>query len=930
MATDSAAKKDLSEIKNELDELLKSNHAFAVLFRAIVDNYKEIIESQKKNADQQIKQQEEVNKEVENQEAETSKKTSKYKDSVKKFGESALKIYEHFEQFHDDYVSEINQFKDHFEKQIYGSVKKGEKIFEGGLLVNIQKFASDPNFGKVLAQRVKDKIFAPFKMIAAIGSSIVPGIRMFGSIGKNLFSFGKKSSPEGSIKSEKTKQKEDNTVNFLSGVLSGVLSSLFGANTGESEGEIESDADRVKRHQEESYFREKVLEYLALIVGQDKHTKGDVASKADGKDSGKGFLGSMLDMVDNILDITQHAKHGWRYLKTNIRWMSRGAYWRGLGTRIIGIMRSPLMRFAGGIAGAAMMAADAIGGVKKSTEWLGKKDGSTTAGKVASGIGGALGGTGPGLFDKGNAMDKAKNIAGGAMKGAAIGMMFGPLGALIGGGIGAVFSAIGGKNIAKALNWVWKGLKSLFGAIWKGISFIAKPIITYAKWVWGIWKKVFGFVFGIFGEIWDAVKSIFGFGKKGNKEGFFTKLWNIAKWLMPWYWAFRIGKALWNWASGLVKKVLGFFGFGKKSDDKGGGIFAKIWNIAKWFNPLYLAYRVGKAIWDWVSGLVGTVLDWFGLGDSKKDDSGDGFFAKIWNIAKWLNPIYLAYKVGEAIWNWVSGMVSNVLSWFGLGDDAEDKNEEGGFWDTILSIANWLNPFKLLGKIANAIIDTLGSFAKKILGWFGIDIGDIKEAASGAPSETSPEPAKVETVEDNSISNDTITTTNVTINSAGDSKYLNQSQLKELDRLVQANEREGLTIEDWVDKYGLDTIKTQISNSRDYSKKDNRGLFLSDAELERDKKFENTPRGYSVRNKDFHTARQGKALSIVNNASKHKSADITPDSSENTYEENRSFRESYYSSDSNKDNTKYVTSTPVFVNQNKANYLTSVAYPVTQ
>lgn len=926
MATESAAKKDLGEIQKELNELLKFNHAFAVMFRAMVDNYKEIVEAQKKSVDKQTKQQEDVNKDVEKQESKIDEKLTKYKDAIKKFGKGAIKIYENFEKFHDDYKSEIEKFKGHLEKQIYGSVPKGEKILEGGLLVNIKKFASDPDFGKVLAQRVKDKILTPFRMVGAVMTSIGPGFRMFASIGKNLLmmipgmsfvgkligsgmkkltSFGKnlfmkipgmsalgaffgkwskkdKKQPaaeQSGTSPEKSKQKGDNTINFLSGALGNLFG--LGANTGESEGEIESDADRVKRHQEEAHYREKVLEYLALIVGQDKHSTKEV-SVSEKESSGKGFFGSMLDMVDNILDITRHAKHGWRYLKTNIRWMSRGAYWRGLGTRIIGIMRSPLMRFAGGIAGAAMMAADAIGGVKKSTEWLGKKDGNTTAGKVASGIGGALGGTGPGLFDKGDAMDKAKNIAGGAMKGAAIGMMFGPLGALIGGGIGAVFSAIGGKNIAKALNWVWKGLKSLFGAIWKGISFIAKPIIKYVKWVWGIWKKVFGFVFGIFGEIWDAVKSIFGFGKKGKKEGFFTKLWNIAKWLMPWYWAFRIGKALWDWASGLVNKVLEFFGFGQNNDSEG------------------------------------------------------GFFSKIWNIAKWLNPIYLAYKVGEAIWGWVSGMVSSVLSWFGLGDDAEEEEEEGGFWDTILSIASWLNPFKLLGKIAEAIIDTLSSFAKKILGWFGIDIEDIRKAAQGK-GKPSAEAQKVEHTENANNSNDSydnrVNTTNVTINtpsptSTGDSKYLNKSQLKELDKLVQANEREGLTIEEWVDKYGLESISSDKINTRKYG--EDKLMFLSDKELARESKSS----GARQANRGKIGLKRDYANLIVENAKKHKYDGTLPTEDENKYGRNMQQGKTIVRAgdfgESHSNKPQYVTSTPVFVNQNKADYLTSVAYPVTQ
>ena len=114
---------------------------------------------------------------------------------------------------------------------------------------------------------------------------------------------------------------------------------------------------------------------------------------------------------------------------------------------------------AGGLYGLYAMGKDAIGGVNKAKEWTGS---DSTGAKVASGIGGALGGTGPGLFDEGSAGDKAKNIGGGALKGAGIGAAIGSIipglgtavGAAIGAGVGAVGSAIGGEKITKAIKGV--------------------------------------------------------------------------------------------------------------------------------------------------------------------------------------------------------------------------------------------------------------------------------------------------------------------------------------------------------------------------------------------------------------------------------------------------------------------------------------------
>lgn len=114
---------------------------------------------------------------------------------------------------------------------------------------------------------------------------------------------------------------------------------------------------------------------------------------------------------------------------------------------------------AGGIYGLYATGKDAIEGSKKAKEWIGN---DSTQAKVSSGIGAAIGGTGPGLGDEGSAKDKAKNIGGNALKGAALGAAVGSIipgvgtaiGAAVGTAAGAIGGAIGGEKLAKAANTV--------------------------------------------------------------------------------------------------------------------------------------------------------------------------------------------------------------------------------------------------------------------------------------------------------------------------------------------------------------------------------------------------------------------------------------------------------------------------------------------
>jgi hypothetical protein len=108
-----------------------------------------------------------------------------------------------------------------------------------------------------------------------------------------------------------------------------------------------------------------------------------------------------------------------------------------------------------GVAGIGMGLWDAFKAqsVARDRGWLGPVGKELIGGqKWAAGIGGFLGGTGYGLGEKGSTWaDIAKNASWGIGKGALIGSMFGPLGTLIGSGVGLGTSLIGGRRIASGI-----------------------------------------------------------------------------------------------------------------------------------------------------------------------------------------------------------------------------------------------------------------------------------------------------------------------------------------------------------------------------------------------------------------------------------------------------------------------------------------------
>ena len=151
----------------------------------------------------------------------------------------------------------------------------------------------------------------------------------------------------------------------------------------------------------------------------------------------------------------------------------------GLGSKLPGMSGASGLASAGlATAGIGLTAAGgiatikhAIGGAKKSEEWLG---GKTVQDKVASAVGGALGGTGPGIGEKGATFeDVSKNVLKNTGKFAALGagigtFIGGPIGTAIGGavgaGVGAITGAIGGKRIAKVGKKIGDTLKEGFEA----------------------------------------------------------------------------------------------------------------------------------------------------------------------------------------------------------------------------------------------------------------------------------------------------------------------------------------------------------------------------------------------------------------------------------------------------------------------------------
>lgn len=253
------------------------------------------------------------------------------------------------------------------------------------------------------------------------------------------------------------------------------------------------------------------------------------------------------------------------------------------------VLSSTGAKVLGGVGGAIMTVKDAVGGYKKADQWFEKDNNgqpATTGQKVSSVIGGALGGTGPGVFDKNaSAGDKVKNVLGGAAKGAAIGTMFGPVGTAVGGLVGAGLSAIGGENISKGLSKMGEGIKNVASAVG---GFISDR--------WNDMKEMGSKVGETVGKMWDSAKE--GFGQLADNAA--NAFGNFVTFL-----------------TGIPEKIVKVLEFGIDSFITGvQNMFSTIINI-----PIFLAKTaVGvvnglkNSIKSWVETIPavgGTVASWF-------------------------------------------------------------------------------------------------------------------------------------------------------------------------------------------------------------------------------------------------------------------------------------------------------------------------------
>lgn len=922
-----------ADINKQLNEFAYNISAIKHMCRNIAKMVKDV---SKELYDEKDKSLEEYKKHTEEQikrEKDQREKTKEFNKEVKDFNDSLLKVYDHFKEFHDEYNSEMEKFENDVHKKIYGSVPKGEKLFKGGLLAHIEKFKADPNFGNVIATRIKDKVLTPFRKVGAVIGAIIPGFRLFGSVAFNLFkaipgigllgkglnklggwifktsAFGKwfSGTPFGKLfgkkKEDKSKgAKVDNTLFFKN--------PFAKKNENESEGEIESDSDRVARYQKEDSFREKVLKYLSLIAGQEIENNPDIIQQAQEK--GKGLVDTIMDIVTGFLLFKGKLKTGWRF----VTGMFKSRFWKKLGIKVLRFTRpitkffssigkffgpvtsffSSMSKFAGPLAKFASIASkftkfipvigsilslaiDGFLGVQKSADWLGEEKGNTTAGKVTSGIAGALAGDGPGVFDEGSALSKTFNVGMGALKGAGVGMLLapilGPVGPLIGAGIGALLSAIGGEKISNALYEAWEGIKSFFG--WIGDGFIWLGDFLSESWssFMDMCSSMIDSIVDAYNNVCDGIKSFFSWIGNG-----FTWIGNYIseKWT-----AFK------NVCSSIVNRVVGVYN----------SICDGIKSFFSWIGDTVMN------IWTPIENTFNNIKSGF-----------VSIWGKIEKTAKLLSPSNLISVIGKNISKWANGLVKSVIGLFGI--NLKPSSELLGIWNTIKSHAEWLNPKTLIKKIAEKLGESVGTAAEAIKNFFGFDDDENKDNKELKKEADKAKEAKKEAEKDTKkeaeLKNEAKQIANQFFSEkeVGESQYLTQEELVKLDKYIAENEREGLSIAQWVDKYGLDEARKKASRGmhlnpqrRDHYHRVKK-TFIKDDELKHDE-----------------TARKGKAhvknIQLAQYRSKQANNILTEG-------QNRRRESPAVKSDAkSKSNVQYVAPTPVFVNQNKPDYLNRAA-----
>lgn len=155
------------------------------------------------------------------------------------------------------------------------------------------------------------------------------------------------------------------------------------------------------------------------------------------------------------------------------------------------------------------------------------------ASRMAAGVGAFFGGKDTGW----------SGAASGAMKwgtiGAAAGSIIPGIGTMVGGGLGALLGAIvgfvGGKNLAKGIDWVTGGVKAIISGLWEVIKFPFQAIRETVKSIWVLmkwgWKKTIGplidSVTKWFTEWWESEGAFTGVIKDTIKG--FSIMWDGLK-----------------------------------------------------------------------------------------------------------------------------------------------------------------------------------------------------------------------------------------------------------------------------------------------------------------------------------------------------------------------------------------------------------------
>lgn len=291
-----------------------------------------------------------------------------------------------------------------------------------------------------------------------------------------------------------------------------------------------------------------------------------------------------------------------------------------------------------GLVGGGLWAAhDAYQGVGLSEQWLGQERGSSLSGKVSSGVGGALGGTGPGIMDEGSGWDKAGNVLGNAGKGALIGAGIGSfipvigtaIGGLIGGGIGAIGGAIGGENIANGIKTAWDATKNFAIDTWDTVSTKA-------------------------GEVWDGVKN-FGID------------------------AFNTAVGAGDMAMDSLFETMGLDWGQFKDDMAQGWEDFKQWgsdawtNVKTWASDTWTSVSEGAAnLWSGFKDLASGAWDSIKTGFSNAVDAVSDWYEDSWlkkgvdGVTGWASDTWNSAK------NWASNAWNSVTGWFG---SAKERGE---------------------------------------------------------------------------------------------------------------------------------------------------------------------------------------------------------------------------------------------------------------